>query len=141
MMKLPQDLESQVHMPCNLAALASLWTKPGWLRCKTEKSRSVEGTMLSRCANSQCSRPFLRLRQGKLFLVETVDAAKPGNLGASTCAPMRLQPRRVERYWLCDQCAEVWTLVHEPAQGIELVPLRRAPTRASVAIAECRESA
>jgi hypothetical protein len=38
------------------------------------------------------------------------------------------QPRRVERYWLCDQWAEVgtlvWTLVHYPNQGIVLVPLR-----------------
>jgi hypothetical protein len=97
--------------------------------------------MLSRCANSQCSRPFLRLRQGKLFLVETESVAKPKDQQALASAPMRLQPRRVERYWLCDQCAEVWTLVQERSQGIELVPLRRAPTRASVAIAECRESA
>ncbi len=41
---------------------------------------------------------------------------------------MRHQPRRVERYWLCDQWAEVWTLVwtlvHYPNQGIVLVPLR-----------------
>jgi len=64
-------LESQVHRVCNLAALASLLTELYWLKSETEKSRSVEGTMLSRCANSQCSRPFLRLRQGKLFLVET----------------------------------------------------------------------
>jgi hypothetical protein len=27
--------------------------------------------MLSHCANSQCSKPFLRLREAKLFLVET----------------------------------------------------------------------
>lgn len=81
------------------------------------------------------------MRQGKLFLVETECVAKPRDLPASASAPMRLQPRRVERYWLCDQCAEVWTLVQERSQGIELVPLRRAPTRASVAVAECRESA
>ena len=99
--------------------------------------------MLSRCANSQCSRPFLRLRQGKLFLVETEYVAKPGNPAASASASMRPQSRRVERYWLCDQCAEVWTLVQERSQGIELVPLRRDPTRATnIAMAEeRRESA
>lgn len=96
--------------------------------------------MLSHCANPQCSRPFLRLRQGKLFLVETEGMAKLGELRAPASAQMRLQPRRVERYWLCDQCAETWTLVHERKQGIVLVPLRRAPTRAGVA-AEYRESA
>lgn len=98
--------------------------------------------MLSRCANSQCSRPFLRLRQGKLFLVETEYVAKLGKLPASASTSMRPQPRRVERYWLCDQCAAVWTLVQEHNQGIELVPLRRPADRATVNVAEeCRESA
>jgi len=98
--------------------------------------------MLSRCANPQCSRPFLRLRQGKLFLVETECVAKPGDLTAPASPSLRLQPRRVERYWLCDQCAQAWTLVQERNQGIVLVPLRRAPTRAGVTMAEeYRESA
>jgi hypothetical protein len=97
--------------------------------------------MLSHCANPQCSRPFLRLRQGKLFLVETDCAAKLGEARVAS-AQMRPRPRRVDRYWLCDQCAEAWTLVQERTQGIVLVPLRRAPTRAGVAVAEaCRESA
>ncbi len=98
--------------------------------------------MLSCCANTQCSRPFLRLRQGKLFLVETESIAKPAGVTTSASPSMRLQSRRVDRYWLCDQCAEVWTLVHERSQGIVLMPLRRAPTRASVTMTEeCRESA
>jgi hypothetical protein len=36
--------------------------------------------MLSRCANSQCSKPFLRLREGRLFLVETGPVAEPLHL-------------------------------------------------------------
>jgi len=96
--------------------------------------------MLSHCANSQCSKPFLRLGQGKLFLVET-EYAKSGELKAPTSAHMRQLPRRVERYWLCDQCAEVWTLVHAGNQGIVLVPLPR-PIGARVAMPEAyRESA
>lgn len=97
--------------------------------------------MLSHCANPQCSIPFLRLRQGKLFLVETESAGKLGEQRISASAQMRLRPRQVDRYWLCDQCAEAWTLVHERIQGIVLVPLRRAPTRAGVAAEACRESA
>jgi hypothetical protein len=140
--KLPQGLESQMQVVCDLAALASLWPEPYWLKSETEKSALVEGTMLSRCANSQCSRPFLRLRQGKLFLVETECVANPGSPPASASTPMRLQPRRVERYWLCEQCAEVWTLVQERSQGIELVPLRRPAASARVTMAEeRRESA
>jgi hypothetical protein len=92
--------------------------------------------MLSHCANSQCSRPFLRLGQGKLFLVETNAIAKSGELTAPSSPHMRQQPRRVERYWLCDQCAEAWTLVHDANQGIALVPLPKTSISARVAMAE-----
>jgi hypothetical protein len=82
------------------------------------------------------------LRQGKLFLMETEGVSNSGNLTVSASAPMRVQPRRVERYWLCDQCAEVWTLVQERSQGIELVPLRRPAASAKVNLPEeRRESA
>jgi len=98
--------------------------------------------MLSHCANPQCSRPFLRLRQGKLFLVETECVDKPGELTAPASSQMPLRPRRVERYWLCDQCAVVWTLVHDWNQGIVLMPLRRAAAGAGVTMATgCRQSA
>jgi hypothetical protein len=98
--------------------------------------------MLSHCANSRCSRPFLRLRQGKLFLVETELAAQSRELTAPSSPQMRLQPRRVERYWLCDECAAVWTLVHDRKQGIVLVPLSRPPVGANIGIAaEYRETA
>jgi hypothetical protein len=78
--------------------------------------------MLSHCANSQCLRPFLRLGQGKLFLVETECVAKSGELRAPSSPRTRQQPRRIERYRLCEECAEVWTLVHDRSQGIVLVP-------------------
>jgi hypothetical protein len=98
--------------------------------------------MLSHCANPQCSRPFLRLRQGKLFLVETEFVAKSRELTARSSPPMRQQPRRVERYWLCDQCAGVWTLVHDRKQGIVLVALPRCPISTRIPMAEeYRESA
>ena len=78
--------------------------------------------MLSHCANSQCRRPFLQLGQGKLFLVETEPATE---------LKARRVPQRLERYWLCDDCAEVSTLVHDPKQGIVLtsVPRPQASTR------------
>ena len=91
--------------------------------------------MLSHCANSQCSRPFLRLRQGKLFLVETEGVASV-EVAASPSAFGRPQPRLVERYWLCDQCAAVWTLVHDRHEGIALVPLPQPPVTARVAIGQ-----
>ena len=80
--------------------------------------------MLSRCANPQCSKPYLRLGQGRLFLVET-DSARDNS--AQRPFAMRLRPNRVERYWLCDQCAPVWTLVQDRNQGITLAMLSRPP--------------
>jgi hypothetical protein len=98
--------------------------------------------MLSHCANPQCSRPFLRLGQGRLFLVETECVAKLGELTASPSPYTRRQPRRVERYWLCDQCAQLWTLVHDQHQGIVLLPLPQTTVSARLAArVEHRETA
>jgi len=90
--------------------------------------------MLSHCANSQCSKPFLRLGQGKLFLVETEGTAKSAELTAPRSPHAPYPPRRVERYWLCDRCAEVSTLVHDRHRGIVLVPRPHAPRSTSVEV-------
>ncbi|MGO9084601.1 MAG: hypothetical protein ACLQBK_05190 [Candidatus Sulfotelmatobacter sp.] len=82
--------------------------------------------MLSRCANSNCSKPFLRLRDGKLFLVETERLNKPGESAAPPFVRARQLQRQVEHFWLCDQCAALWTLVYDRDRGIALAPLRRA---------------
>ena len=77
--------------------------------------------MLSRCANSQCCKPFLKLREGKLFLVETDRVTRPGESRGA-----RQLRRSVEHYWLCDDCATRWTLVYDRERGVALEPLRRA---------------
>jgi len=81
--------------------------------------------MLSRCANSECSKPFLRLREGKLFLVETERLAKPGGPIVPPFVRARKAQRQVEHYWLCDECAAQWTLVYDRDRGVALAPLRR----------------
>jgi len=81
--------------------------------------------MLSLCANPQCGRPFLKLREGKLFLVETDRLAKPGEPATPPFIRARQQQRQVEHYWLCDDCAAEWTLVYDREQGVALAPLRR----------------
>lgn len=76
--------------------------------------------VLSHCANSQCAKPFLRLGQGRLFLVEAAPVLQPTESGS----PLQRQPpRRIERFWLCDRCAQVSTLVFDRQKGIVLVPL------------------
>jgi hypothetical protein len=85
-----------------------------------------EVKMLSHCANPQCSKPFLRLREGKLFMVETDRVAKPGEAAAASILRARQPQRHVEHYWLCDQCASQWTLIYDRIRGVTLTPLRRA---------------
>ncbi len=82
--------------------------------------------MLSRCANLECCKPFLRLRDGKLFLVETERVPKSGESTAPPFIRARKQRRLVEHYWLCDSCAAVWTLVYDRNCGIALAPLSAA---------------
>jgi|SRR5579859_2475479 len=82
--------------------------------------------MLSQCANAQCAKPFLRLREGKLFLVETDRVNRPGESVPPPFVRARQQPRLVEHYWLCDDCAKEWTLIYERERGVALAPLRRA---------------
>jgi len=95
----------------------------------------VRRNMLSQCANSQCSKPFLKLREGKLFLVETARLTKPGESAAPPFVRARQQQRQVEHYWLCDDCASVWTLIYEGERGIALTPLRKPIASAAVAAA------
>jgi hypothetical protein len=81
--------------------------------------------MLSRCANSRCSKPFLKLREGKLFLVETERLMKPGESAAPPFVRARRQQRQVEHYWLCDDCAAQYTLVYDREHGgVSLTSLR-----------------
>ena len=89
--------------------------------------------MLSRCANSQCSKPFLRLRDGKLFLVETDRLTKSGETAVPPFVRARQQQRCVEHYWLCDDCAKVWTLVYDRNRGVTLAPLTRTAASAAAA--------
>jgi hypothetical protein len=81
--------------------------------------------MLSHCANPRCSKPFLRLREGKLFVVESELGGQPGETEPPPF--LRARPkRRVEHYWLCDHCAIEWTLIYHREQRVLLVPARRS---------------
>ena|SRR2546423_3347319 len=83
--------------------------------------------MLSQCANLQCGKPFLKLRDGKLFLVEMDRVLKLGELATPPFVRAREQHRLVEHFWLCDACASQWTLMYDSERGITLLPLRRRP--------------
>lgn len=76
--------------------------------------------MLHKCANASCNAPFRRLREGKLFQVETEYFVGPGPASHAR----RTRPaRRVEHYWLCDACSPFVTLTFDRGRGVVAVPL------------------
>lgn len=74
--------------------------------------------MLQKCANPSCNAPFRSLREGKLFLAETLpqDASQPFD-------GTRRKMRRREHFWLCDACSIRFTLRFDAEQGMLTVPL------------------
>lgn len=77
--------------------------------------------MLHKCANPACTIP-LRLSQGKFFLVESGDLTAPISRPGAPNRRIR-SPRRVEHYWLCDECSSLLTLTFERGRGMITVPL------------------
>lgn len=73
--------------------------------------------MLHKCANPACTNPFRSLREGKLFLAETV--ATEGN---AVFDGTRRKLRRREHFWLCDTCSANFTLRFDPTLGMLTVP-------------------
>lgn len=79
--------------------------------------------MLHKCANPDCVRPFRRLAEGKLFLIEIAGACPSGRTAARWDGQTL---HRVEHFWLCEQCASVLTLSFDKGRGLMTVPLPEA---------------
>ena len=77
--------------------------------------------MLRKCANPACTVPFRSLREGKLFLAE----APPNGPDSSLDGSRKKVPRR-EHFWLCQACADHFTLRFDIDQGMMTVPLSRS---------------
>ncbi len=74
--------------------------------------------MLHKCANPTCTSPFRSLREGKLFLAETL----PPDIDTPFDGSRRKVSRR-EHFWLCDTCSVHFTLRFDTNLGITTVPL------------------
>ena len=65
--------------------------------------------MLSKCANPACSRNFLYLHEGKLFRLDrAIDGSDDRSFGSE---PEMQTHRRLEFFWLCDDCAPRMTVI------------------------------
>ena len=87
--------------------------------------------MLSKCANPVCSAPFLYLNQGKLYRLET--AVGEGNLDRPDFADAQtMRPeRRLEYFWLCEECAPKVKLTYDRGTGIGAAPVAKAKAAAA----------
>ena len=77
--------------------------------------------MLYKCSNEACNTLFRRLREGKLFQVET--EYFPGRGLVSNMQRKARPARRIEHYWLCGACAPFVTLTFDHQRGVITVPL------------------
>jgi hypothetical protein len=85
--------------------------------------------MLHKCANPQCANPFRKLNEGKLYLLEVDD---PELLRLKHTGWDDRIPRRIEHFWLCDQCSSKLTLSFDSRQGMVTLPLGDAARRPRV---------
>jgi len=74
-----------------------------------------------KCANPSCPTAFHWLGGGKFFRFRPSEAAE-GSSGAASNSPENLHD--VKHFWLCEHCAQVFTLVYEEEHGVVLKLLR-----------------
>lgn len=81
--------------------------------------------MLSKCANTSCSNPFLYLHSGKLFRMDVPAESTPAN------GEQKKSSRRVEFFWLCDECCSSMTLSYRHGVGVVATPAKKQATTIS----------
>ena len=70
-----------------------------------------------KCANPSCPTAFHWTAGGKFFRF------RPEQIPSSVCTPPKGSPiglHGVHHYWLCERCSHIFTLVHDPRQGVVL---------------------
>jgi hypothetical protein len=85
--------------------------------------------MLTKCANPECAAPFLYLTRGKLFRLET--GVGPAQGGQDLCEAKN-PTRKLEYFWLCEECSQSLTLSFDRAAGISIRRLLNARAAAAL---------
>ena len=77
--------------------------------------------MVNTCANPECHKPLLYLRDGIVYLFSSKDAySHPGAI-ADAALPKK-------HFWLCGACAEVWSLKTDRNGSVQLMPRAKRRT-------------
>ncbi len=89
--------------------------------------------MISKCANPDCDARFRYLRSGKLFHFEVaaVESLNAKYTGSGLRSVPKKPARRVEHFWLCDECSISMTLKQDKTHGVIVVPIKRHTHRAT----------
>ena len=86
--------------------------------------------MVSKCANPNCAASFRYFHIGRLFRMETSSGLeRRRSMGQDEVLSRPL--RRIEFYWLCENCASKMTLVWDENSGVSVQPYARAVSAAA----------
>jgi hypothetical protein len=86
--------------------------------------------MVSKCANPDCSATFRYFHTGKLFQMECI-AGLDRRRGMGQDPAYGKPLRRLEFYWLCEECAQRMTLTFDKENGVEVRPKSVAASAAA----------
>lgn len=75
------------------------------------------GKLHPKCANPSCAAAFHWLAGGRFFRF------RPGELAASTKGDAAEEAPAVKHYWLCESCAQSFTLTFQEDRGVVVEPL------------------
>jgi hypothetical protein len=89
--------------------------------------------MVSKCANPDCSVPFRYFHTGQLFRVDTATGLDRRRSMGQDSSHKAL--RRLEFFWLCENCAGKLTLIFDKESGIAVRAKERVNEYASSAAA------
>jgi hypothetical protein len=73
-----------------------------------------------KCANPSCAAAFGWMTGGRLFRFHR-EAGHPEE--ANRKPGKRNEKRAMEHFWLCERCANLYTLQYQPGQGIKILSL------------------
>jgi hypothetical protein len=80
--------------------------------------------MVSKCANPDCSTSFRYLHQGRLFRIETAAGLDRPRTTLGSDDDQKKPLRRLEFYWLCEDCVKNMTVILDKETGVSVRPFR-----------------
>ena len=66
--------------------------------------------MVNHCANPQCGKPLHYLREGRVYVFDVTRFA----------ASAADRTRRMEHFWLCGVCSDMYLLEQTPKEGVRI---------------------